>query len=331
MLLFYHLLLLSLLLLGLIVQSTGLKHTKEQIEALRKNKVCTNLEEVKRSVNFLNVRRDPYPPLWYDTRIEYSKNCYVEFESEEKTHYRLVNLEAGLGKNPKENTHLTHYGPCGVCSQLQDLAAYIDMPDLTTPVRKCSFRILESNRLACLRDIGFSEDCSWIWYWNTKNTGKPHAQGGCLGTCLIRIFQSNNSPAGKYNPCKPMRNITGNSFVDLIDRNIASSYEELLKAEEDLENSAMPKLTVTEAEKGFSAASKGLEDKGECGNTINEKAVCSPDQWQNGPYRLNACLQCDECRSGPIFQKIAGRTRRASGIASAISRDGVPELTHDYG
>jgi len=35
---------------------------------------------------------------------------------------------------------------------------------------------------------------------------------------------------------------------------------------------------------------------------------------------LNACLQCDETRSGPGFRYSAGRTRRGSGIRSAIAR-----------
>ena len=37
---------------------------------------------------------------------------------------------------------------------------------------------------------------------------------------------------------------------------------------------------------------------------------------------LNACLQCDEDRSGPIFQRVAGRTRRNSGLISSIARPG---------
>jgi hypothetical protein len=36
--------------------------------------------------------------------------------------------------------------------------------------------------------------------------------------------------------------------------------------------------------------------------------------------RLNACLQCDEERSGPVFKATAGRTRRNSGIRSSIPR-----------
>ncbi len=71
-----------------------------------------------------------------------------------------------------------------------------------------------------------------------------------------------------------------------------------------------------------------------CKNTINGQSACSDFQWEEGQeYRLNSCLQCDECRSGPVFQKVAGRTRRASGIDSAIKRPPdtiTDDLTHCY-
>ena len=43
----------------------------------------------------------------------------------------------------------------------------------------------------------------------------------------------------------------------------------------------------------------------------------------NGPppeCAMNACLQCDEDESGPNFAKFAGRTRRNTGLESAITR-----------
>jgi hypothetical protein len=48
--------------------------------------------------------------------------------------------------------------------------------------------------------------------------------------------------------------------------------------------------------------------------------------------RLNACLQCDEDRSGPVFKFTAGRTRRNSGIQSSIPRPGdeIAPVVHDY-
>jgi hypothetical protein len=47
---------------------------------------------------------------------------------------------------------------------------------------------------------------------------------------------------------------------------------------------------------------------------------------------LNPCIQCDEDKSGPIFKVVAGRTRRDSGLASAINRppDSIYNVTHYY-
>jgi hypothetical protein len=35
---------------------------------------------------------------------------------------------------------------------------------------------------------------------------------------------------------------------------------------------------------------------------------------------LNACIQCDEDNSGPVFKSVAGRTRRNSGLPSGLCR-----------
>lgn len=46
---------------------------------------------------------------------------------------------------------------------------------------------------------------------------------------------------------------------------------------------------------------------------------------------LNACLQCDEDESGPVFKTVAGRTRRNSGLATALCRpcDTVWRVEHE--
>jgi len=47
------------------------------------------------------------------------------------------------------------------------------------------------------------------------------------------------------------------------------------------------------------------------------------DFQNNGPSpecKLNQCLRCDEEESGDIFKRVAGRTRRRSGLLSAIAR-----------
>ena len=57
----------------------------------------------------------------------------------------------------------------------------------------------------------------------------------------------------------------------------------------------------------------------------------------NDPYhfadgRLNDCLQCDEDNAGPVFKAYAGRTRRNSGLATAICRpcEGLFPANHSY-
>merc|ERR1712046_547076 len=45
---------------------------------------------------------------------------------------------------------------------------------------------------------------------------------------------------------------------------------------------------------------------------------------------LNDCLQCDEDMAGPIFKQFGGRTRRNSGLESAIQRpcESVATIEH---
>lgn len=65
--------------------------------------------------------------------------------------------------------------------------------------------------------------------------------------------------------------------------------------------------------------------------------VCMKSWFKNEPFNkpdgsLNDCLQCDEDQSGPVFKYYSGRTRRNSGITSAIKRPGsqVYEMNHCY-
>jgi hypothetical protein len=136
----------------------------------------------------------------------------------------------------------THAGPCGVCSTLADLAVYLEMPDLTAPVRACGLKYPNgpaADHLQCLRDLGFTEACAQIWYYNTV-----HTRAQCLTPCLVTINDPYNQPDGS----------------------------------------------------------------------------------------LNACLLCDEVQSGPVFKAIAGRTRRNTGVPSAICRpcSEVEPLVHRY-
>jgi len=274
-----------------IVTFEGPEYSLHHLEWMREQTECTNLEEVLASVDFEDPEQTPYPSTFgYDTVIDRISSCYVVFESEEsrlpgatgKARYRLENgmTEEMQRKNITTlgigTVFKTHARACGACSTLEALSVYLGTPDLTNPVRNCAMRMMRSRAVSCLQDnVGLKGACGMIWYWNTKNTKKPRSSTGCLGTCLVRYFSSNNEPRGSLNPCSPAK----------------------------------------------------------CRNTINGEQACADFQWQNGPYRLNPCIQCDECKSGPIFQKVAGRTRRASGIQSAISRPPgqVSEVYHFYG
>lgn len=73
-------------------------------------------------------------------------------------------------------------------------------------------------------------------------------------------------------------------------------------------------------------------------NSAHTRAACrevclaalnDPNHLPDGS--LNPCLTCDEEQSGPVFKAVAGRTRRNSGVPTAICRppDEVAALVHD--
>ncbi|MFK7827368.1 MAG: hypothetical protein AB8G05_24705 [Oligoflexales bacterium] len=65
--------------------------------------------------------------------------------------------------------------------------------------------------------------------------------------------------------------------------------------------------------------------------------ICIKSWWKDENFNgqdgsLNSCLACDEKEAGPAFKVTAGRTRRRSGIVSAIKRKDQEfyRLKHDY-
>lgn len=74
-------------------------------------------------------------------------------------------------------------------------------------------------------------------------------------------------------------------------------------------------------------------------NTRATRTKCWGECWTrlDAPYHLadgglNECLGCDERLSGPTFKAAAGRTRRNTGLPSAICRpcDEVRRIDHDW-
>jgi len=167
--------------------------------------------------------------------------CGVIRENPTSKQYRLQTYPT-LDSLNDAGAKLTHQGACAQCSSLEDLAVYMSHADLTGPVRRCALRDFvssEEETIACIADLGFTQPCAQIWYYNTLNT-----RSECLIPCLSNLRKPYHDEDGNPNPC----------------------------------------------------------------------------------------IQCDEVESGPIFKAIAGRTRRNSGLPSAICRpcQSVAHVVHHY-
>lgn len=91
----------------------------------------------------------------------------------------------------------THFGRCGVCSSLENLAVYVRENDLTAPVRACGIsRATFDADVACLQGLGFDLPCAQIWAYNTANTRTK-----CLSTCLSLLTAPYHLPDGRLNDC----------------------------------------------------------------------------------------------------------------------------------
>jgi hypothetical protein len=92
----------------------------------------------------------------------------------------------------------THFGHCGVCSSLANLAVYIREVDLTEPVRLCGLQNASSfeGNVACLQRLGFELPCAQVWAYNTANT-----RAQCLSQCLANLTTTYHLPDGRLNDC----------------------------------------------------------------------------------------------------------------------------------
>jgi hypothetical protein len=146
-------------------------------------------------LNPIAVGQDPYP-TWAGRAPPLpapSSVCVVRFEPD-RTHYRLATF-GSAAEAGEQGYRVTHTGACGACSTLQDLAVYLERPDLTSPVRKCG---MTPGTLECLEALGFTHPCAQIWNFNVQNTKRE-----CFGVCMRSWMSGEASTAsdGGLNDC----------------------------------------------------------------------------------------------------------------------------------
>jgi hypothetical protein len=146
-------------------------------------------------LNPIGVSEDPYatwagraPPVPPAPTV-----CGVRFEAD-RVHYRLATF-ASAAEASELGYRVTHTGACGACSTLQDLAVYLERPDLTAPVRKCG---MQPGTLGCLEALGFTHACATIWNFNVQNTKRE-----CFGVCMRSWMsgEASTKPDGTLNDC----------------------------------------------------------------------------------------------------------------------------------
>ncbi len=115
------------------------------------------------------ILKNPFEPLTanpYDSPEHHvpqpEKVCGVFLDADDPQYYSLASYDS-VEELEADGGILSHYGACGLCSSLDNLAVYILVGDLTGPVRQCGLEGVlggEEKIIACLMDIGFDYPCA---------------------------------------------------------------------------------------------------------------------------------------------------------------------------
>lgn len=257
------------------------------------NSECTNCEE---EGLYDTISVNPYAMVNIENhalQVQENVDCYVEVlsygnESSPQLVYRLTSDLADTEDESGENSNgeylskfVTHTGQCGACSTVQSLAVYIRTRETMTDLTKsCAMSSLIDYLTFGLSDI------------EIQNGMECMGGTGLKYKCRDIWFWNTISTAqGCAATCFGYRNSAPNEAT---------------------------KVTCGKLNAFCHLLNKNFCET--CQNTVNGENICKAYMYENGPFRLNPCLQCDECRSGPLFQAVAARTRRASNIKSSINR-----------
>ena len=128
----------------------------------------------------------------------------------------VAGADAGAGPTPYDlvtfsseevaraaGARVTHFGRCGVCSPLADLAVYMRETDLTAPARACAMaNQLDASdggdgaTVECLEKLGFDRPCAQAWAYDSA-----HTRDACLPVCIANLTAPYNLEDGSLNPC----------------------------------------------------------------------------------------------------------------------------------
>jgi len=227
---------------------------------------------------------DTFPPQSNLTALGDAAACGIVYEMEGlsddqcPTRYSLESYPS-VAELEAEGSVLTHHGACGVCSSTQDLAVYIEYPDLVTKGTECSLRgILDfDDGVACYQEVGYTEVSD------------------------------------------------GKSRVGHVNHNQNTNY--MLTSVHSVSRLVMSKRKPCAAMWVYN----GFNTRDNCLDTCIQFTLSGTPN--NGPApecAIADCLLCDEIESGPLFQKVAARSRRRSGLLSKIARpcDGILLVNH---
>lgn len=133
-----------------------------------------------------------------ETEPDRQQVCAVAFDAPGR--YRLLTVPDASLLGP--NATPTHYGACGTCSSLADLAVYATL-DLTRSASRCALRPTLRRQKACFEALGFSEACAETWAYNARHT-RRHCTLTCVGVMARGWFGTGGLASGEdgeLDPC----------------------------------------------------------------------------------------------------------------------------------
>jgi hypothetical protein len=177
--------------------------------ATKRGQLIQNLRAI-RHANPLELECDPYRNSSCATVPAQESEggaCVVDYAFEHidacPVSYRLRTYKGSIHDAREEGLLVTHAGACGVCSSLQDLAAYVEQgAGLRHASTVCGMRgrVSEADGVRCFREIGFTDSCSQVWFFNTRNTAE-HCMSKCVPFVLSGRPPNQNLPGCPLDSC----------------------------------------------------------------------------------------------------------------------------------